>query len=111
MVDGPMNLSAATRTNLLALKSTTDKIADVQNRLSTGLKVSSALDNAISYFQARALNDRASDLPQAPLCAPLALHSSGFRARLARHAHAHRKQPAHATARPQASSGTRKGVS
>jgi flagellin len=62
MVDGPMNLSAATRTNLLALKSTTDKIATVQNRLSTGLKVSSALDNAISYFQARALNDRASDL-------------------------------------------------
>jgi len=62
MVDGPMNLSAATRTNLLALKSTTDKIAMVQNRLSTGLKVSSALDNAISYFQARALNDRASDL-------------------------------------------------
>ena len=61
MVDGPMNLSAATRTNLLALKSTTDKIATVQNRLSTGLKVSSALDNAISYFQARALNDRASD--------------------------------------------------
>ena len=62
MVDGPMNLSGATRTNLLALKSTTDKIATVQNRLSTGLKVSSALDNAISYFQARALNDRATDL-------------------------------------------------
>ena len=57
-----MNLSAATRTNLLALKSTTVKIANVQNRLSTGLKVTSALDNAISYFQARALNDRASDL-------------------------------------------------
>ena len=62
MVDGPMNLSAATRTNLLALQSTSDKIATVQGRLSTGLKVSSALDNAISYFQARALNDRASDL-------------------------------------------------
>ena len=50
MVDGPMNLSAATRTNLLALQSTSDKIATVQGRLSTGLKVSSALDNAISYF-------------------------------------------------------------
>ena len=62
MVDGPMNLSAATRTNLLALQSTSDKIATTQGRLSTGLKVSSALDNAISYFQARALNDRASDL-------------------------------------------------
>ena len=62
MVDGPMNLSAATRTNLLALQSTSDKIATTQGRLSTGLKVSSALDNAISYFQARAFNDRASDL-------------------------------------------------
>jgi len=62
MVDGPMNLSAATRTNLLALQNTTDKIAVTQKRLSTGLKVNSALDNAISYFQARSLNDRATDL-------------------------------------------------
>ena len=62
MADGPINLSNATRTNLLALQRTTDLIANTQKRLSTGLKVNSAIDNAISYFQARSLNDRALDL-------------------------------------------------
>ena len=62
MADGPINLSNATRTNLLALQRTTDLIANTQKRLSTGLKVNSAVDNAISYFQARSLNDRATDL-------------------------------------------------
>ncbi|MDC0196793.1 hypothetical protein OAJ93_04260, partial [Gammaproteobacteria bacterium] len=62
MADGPINLSNATRTNLLALQKTTDLIANTQKRLSTGLKVNSAIDNAISYFQARSLNDRATDL-------------------------------------------------
>ena len=55
MADGPINLSNATRTNLLALQKTTDLIANTQKRLSTGLKVNSAIDNAISYFQARSL--------------------------------------------------------
>jgi len=62
MADGPINLSNATRTNLLALQRTTDLISNTQKRLSTGLKVNSAIDNAISYFQARSLNDRATDL-------------------------------------------------
>ena len=62
MADGPINLSNATRTNLLALQRTTSLIANTQKRLSTGLKVNSAIDNAISYFQARSLNDRATDL-------------------------------------------------
>ena len=61
MADGPINLSNATRTNLLALQKTTDLIANTQKRLSTGLKVNSAIDNAISYVQARSLNDRATD--------------------------------------------------
>jgi len=62
MADGPIHLSNAPRTNLLALKHTSDMIANTQKRLSTGLKVNSAIDNAISYFQARSLNDRAGDL-------------------------------------------------
>ena len=62
MADLPVNLSAATRTNLLALTNTTSLIGKTQERLSTGLKVNSAIDNAISFFQARSLNDRATDL-------------------------------------------------
>ena len=61
MVDN-VNLSSATRTNLLALQSTTDLIGRTQERLSTGLKVNSAIDDAISFFQASSLSDRASDL-------------------------------------------------
>lgn len=57
-----VNLSGATRTNLLALQNTTSLVARTQERLSTGLKVNSAIDDAISFFQARSLQDRASDL-------------------------------------------------
>ncbi len=57
-----INLSGATRTNLLALQNTTDLISRTQERLSTGLKVNSAIDDAISFFQARSLSDRAGDL-------------------------------------------------
>ena len=61
MVDS-VSLSSATRTNLLALQGTTDLIGRTQERLSTGLKVNSANDDAISFFQASSLSDRASDL-------------------------------------------------
>ena len=57
-----INLSGATRTNLLALQRTTNLIARTQERLSTGLRVNSAIDNAIAFFQARSLSDRAGDL-------------------------------------------------
>jgi flagellin len=57
-----VNLSNATRTNLQALTQTTSMISKTQERLSTGLKVNSAIDNAISYFTARSLSDRAGDL-------------------------------------------------
>ena len=57
-----INLSTATRTNLLALQNTTNLISRTQERLSTGLKVNSALDDAIAFFQARSLTDRARDL-------------------------------------------------
>ncbi|HIB21061.1 MAG TPA: flagellin [Rhodospirillales bacterium] len=62
MVNPEINLSTATRTNLLSLTRTTDLIARTQERLSTGLKVNSAIDDAIAFFQARSLSDRASDL-------------------------------------------------
>jgi len=57
-----ISLSAATRTNLLSLQRTTDLIGRTQERLSTGKKVNSAVDDALSFFNARSLNNRASDL-------------------------------------------------
>ena len=55
-------LSAAVRSNLLALQQTSDLIATTQTRLATGKKVNSALDNATNFFTASSLNSRASDL-------------------------------------------------
>jgi len=57
-----INLSSSTRTNLLALQNTTNLISRTQERLSTGLKVNSAIDDAIAFFQSRTLSDRAGDL-------------------------------------------------
>lgn len=62
MADSSINLSGATRTNLLALQRTTDLISRTQERLSTGLKVNSAIDDAIAFFQSRSLSSRAGDL-------------------------------------------------
>ena len=59
---GDIKLSSAIRSNLLALQKTATKVATTQGRLSTGLKVSSAVDDAVSFFQAKSLSDRASDL-------------------------------------------------
>ena len=55
-------LSASVRQNLLSLQSTADMLGTVQNRLATGRKVNSALDNPKSFFTASALSNRASDL-------------------------------------------------
>ena len=57
-----INLSSSTRTNLLALQNTTNLISRTQERLSTGLKVNSAIDDAIAFFQAQSLSSRAGDL-------------------------------------------------
>ena len=46
-------LSASVRQNLLSLQSTADLLATTQNRLSTGKKVNTALDNPTNYFTAR----------------------------------------------------------
>lgn len=55
-------LSAGVRANLLSLQVTTANINTTQKRLSTGLKVNSALDNASAYFTSVALSNRSSDL-------------------------------------------------
>lgn len=57
-----INLSSAVRQNLLSLQNTADLMSKTQNRLATGLKVNSALDNPGSFFTASSLNNRASDL-------------------------------------------------
>ena len=55
-------LSNALRSNLSSIKSTADLLSRTQDRLSTGLKVSSAIDNPTSFFTAQGLNNRAADL-------------------------------------------------
>jgi len=55
-------LSASVRQNLLSLQSTADLLATTQNRLSTGRKVNTALDNPTNFFTAQGLDNRASDL-------------------------------------------------
>jgi flagellin len=55
-------LSSGIRANLLSLQNTASDIATTQQRLSTGLKVNSALDNPTSYFTASSLNAAAGNL-------------------------------------------------
>src|SRR6476659_4864895 len=55
-------LSASVRQNLLSLQSTADLLATTQNRLSTGRKVNTALDNPTNFFTAQSLDNRASDI-------------------------------------------------
>ncbi|MBI4273689.1 MAG: hypothetical protein HY659_03170 [Rhizobiales bacterium] len=55
-------LTAGVRQNLLSLSNTADLLASTQNRLATGRKVNTALDNPISFFTSQSLNNRANDL-------------------------------------------------
>src|SRR5215213_9227180 len=55
-------LSASVRQNLLSLQSTAELLATTQNRLSTGKKVNTALDNPTNFFTAVSLDNRASDI-------------------------------------------------
>ncbi|MGX7742672.1 DUF1522 domain-containing protein [Rhodopseudomonas parapalustris] len=55
-------LSAAVRQNLLSLQSTADLLATTQNRLASGRKVNTALDNPTNFFTAAGLDSRASDI-------------------------------------------------
>jgi flagellin-like hook-associated protein FlgL len=57
-----ITLSASVRQNLLSLQNTAALMSTTQNRLATGKKVNSALDNPSNFFTSQSLNNRASDL-------------------------------------------------
>jgi flagellin len=57
-----VTLSAGVRQNLLALQNTANLLGLTQNRLATGKKVNSALDNPTNFFTSSSLSSRAKDL-------------------------------------------------
>ena len=57
-----ISLTASMRSNLLSLQNTQSMMDRTQDRLSTGKKVNSAIDNPSSYYAAQSLTNRASDL-------------------------------------------------
>lgn len=59
-----ITLSKAVRSNLLNLQSTAEQLGKTQERLATGKKVNSALDNPTNFFTASSLDARASDMSQ-----------------------------------------------
>src|ERR1700757_4490641 len=61
-MSGDLVLSSGIRANLLSLQNTSNLIGTTQQRLSTGLKVNSALDNPTSFFTASSLNATAGNL-------------------------------------------------
>ena len=62
MATDKIALTSSMRSNLLSLKNTQKLLDTTQDRLSTGYKVNSAMDNPSSYFTAQSLNSRADDL-------------------------------------------------
>ena len=57
-----ISLTASMRSNLLSLQGTAQLMNQTQERLSSGKKVNSAIDNPSSYYTAQSLTNRASDL-------------------------------------------------
>src|SRR5215467_2553398 len=57
-----ITLSAAVRQNLLSLQNTAQLASVTQNRLATGKKVNSALDNPVNFFTASGLDSRSNDI-------------------------------------------------
>ena len=57
-----ITLSAGVRANLLSLQNTAQLMQTTQNRLATGKKVNSALDNPLNFFTSSSLGSRAGDL-------------------------------------------------
>lgn len=57
-----ITINSAVRANLQTLQGTAKLMEQTQNRLATGLKVSSALDNPQSFFTAAGLTARATDM-------------------------------------------------
>ncbi|MDP7652950.1 MAG: flagellin [Rhodospirillales bacterium] len=61
---GEIKLSSAIRANLLSLQKTAELVARTQGRLSTGLNVAYPVADAVAFFQAKSLSDRAGDLSE-----------------------------------------------
>lgn len=57
-----ISLTAGIRSNLLSLQSTSSLLARTQERLGTGKKVNSPIDNPTNFFTAQSLSNRAGDL-------------------------------------------------
>jgi flagellin len=57
-----ISLGRGIRQNLFTLQQSSDLIASTQNRLATGKKVNTAIDNPTNFFTAQSLNSRAKDL-------------------------------------------------
>ncbi|MCR4521164.1 MULTISPECIES: flagellin [Bosea] len=57
-----VSLSSGVRNNLASLQSTTSQALAIQNRLATGKRVNTAVDNPVNYFTAASLNERSSQL-------------------------------------------------
>jgi flagellin len=57
-----VTLSAGVRQNLLSLQRTADMMSTTQNRLATGKRVTSALDNPTNFFTSASLQSRSKDL-------------------------------------------------
>ena len=57
-----ISLTASMRSNLLSLQNISRQVSSTQNKLATGNKVNSAIDNPSSYYTARSLNNSANDL-------------------------------------------------
>lgn len=62
MAISEISLTASMRSNLLSLQSTQKLMDTTQDRLSTGKKVNSAMDNPTNYFTAQSLTARANGL-------------------------------------------------
>lgn len=62
MAISDISLTSGMRNNLLALQKTSSQLTTTQDRLSSGKKVNSALDNPTNYFAAQSHMERASDL-------------------------------------------------
>ena len=59
---GKISLTASMHSNLLSLQNISRQVSSTQNKLATGNKVNSAIDNPSSYYTARSLTNRANDL-------------------------------------------------
>jgi flagellin len=57
-----IQLTGGMRQNLMSLQKTSDLMERTQKRLSTGLRIQTALDDPINYFAAKGHRDRANDL-------------------------------------------------